>query len=249
MTKLIYAVDESEFGIEQQRRMASIAAYVDCYKFGHEMMTAEDDEGRTAASRARKFCQEELHKDVFWDIKLLDARHTVEKTVRNIGLMNVQMFTIHPQASNEALLAASTTAKKYNMRALAPLVLTDLDDDQCIERFGINIGAATLRFGHNIVRERGIRSYVCSVHEAAFIRYHGVLFGPDAYIVTPGIRPLWAPEEKVQKRIGTPTQAVEAGADAIVVGGPISSPPATIGTPAAAAKLIREELDAAVFKP
>lgn len=61
--------------------------------------------------------------------------------------------------------------------------------------------------------------------------------------VTPGVRPEWAAVGD-QKRIMTPAEVIKVGAIALVIGRPITKPPAEIGTPADAAKKIVEEISA-----
>jgi orotidine-5'-phosphate decarboxylase len=75
---------------------------------------------------------------------------------------------------------------------------------------------------------------VCSPHEVANVR---AASGPDFVLMVPGVRPSWSPAQD-QKRIMTPTEAVSAGADYIVIGRPITQ--AT--DPAASARKISLEM-------
>jgi orotidine-5'-phosphate decarboxylase len=86
-----------------------------------------------------------------------------------------------------------------------------------------------------MAREAGLDGVVASPQEIREIRS---ACGKDFLIVTPGVRPTWAAVGD-QKRIMTPKEAVEAGADYIVVGRPILSAP----DPAAAATSILEEME------
>jgi orotidine-5'-phosphate decarboxylase len=60
-------------------------------------------------------------------------------------------------------------------------------------------------------------------------------------VVTPGVRPAWAHTDD-QKRTMTPGEAIAAGASYVVIGRPITQPPAEIGTPIDAARSIAEEI-------
>ena len=68
---------------------------------------------------------------------------------------------------------------------------------------------------------------------------------PNFLVVTPGVRPLWAATGD-QKRVMTPGEAIKAGANYLVIGRPITQPPAEIGGPVEAAKKIAEEITAAM---
>jgi orotidine-5'-phosphate decarboxylase len=79
---------------------------------------------------------------------------------------------------------------------------------------------------------------VASAREAAAIKR---VCGPDFVIVTPGVRPAWA-DAGDQQRTTTPLEAVRAGADYLVIGRPITAPPAAIGGPAEAVERIVAEI-------
>ena len=79
---------------------------------------------------------------------------------------------------------------------------------------------------------------VCSAHEVSAIK---AACGPNFVAVVPGVRPAWA-EANDQKRTMTPAEAVKAGANFLVLGRPITRPPANIGTPAEAARRIMDEI-------
>src|SRR5690606_3634729 len=64
----------------------------------------------------------------------------------------------------------------------------------------------------------GVRGLVCSAAEAAALRAR---LGPDPVLVTPGIRPGGHAGKDDQKRVGTPADAIRAGASLLVVGRPI----------------------------
>jgi hypothetical protein len=98
--------------------------------------------------------------------------------------------------------------------------------------------------------EWGVDGLVCSPLELSALREEGLLDKLET--MTPGIRPIWA-VAKGQTRFTTPAQAVLAGADNLVIGSPITKPPARyefedgriieIGTPERAVELIIEEIE------
>lgn len=236
--KLIFACDVSELSLGLTV-IEKVYPHIDVVKIGLEAMTAEDNHRGETLARSFRIRAQERSKDVMEDWKLLDVKNTMLGATRNIVKRGSRFFTIHATASDEALEAVAEAAKGRSI-ALAVTVLTDLDDPQCQSRFSCSSASAVEQFARNAY-VCGIRGFVCSAQEARIIRQR---LGGDVTIVTPAIRPLWAVKPDEQKRITTPAQAVQAGADAVVVGRPISQPP-PLHTEASAAQAIREELNAA----
>lgn len=102
---------------------------------------------------------------------------------------------------------------------LAVTVLTSISQRELEEEMlvsGMEIRELVVRWAV-MARQSGISGVVCSPQEIAYIRS---VCGPNFVIVTPGIRPAWS-EKNDQKRITTPRQALEMGADYMVIGRPI----------------------------
>lgn len=233
---LIFACDVSDEDLGVHL-IGQVAEEINFVKVGLEAMTAENNAGETLARRFRLEAQaNEL--GVMWDMKLHDIGNTVAKAVKNIAAQGSRMFTLHATASDAALAAAVEAASDKTL-VLAVTVLTDLDEIQCQSRFATSAKSAVRSFAKN-AHHLGVEGFVCSGEEAPIIR-EAI---PSAHIVTPAIRPLWAVTPDEQKRVTTPTQAKRAGANAIVVGRPISNPPPSRNH-WQAAREIREELDAA----
>ena len=123
-----------------------------------------------------------------------------------------------------AVDAAEKEAKKEGTDKpllLAVTILTSLKDDQLRE---IGMAADTftqvLRLA-KLAREAGVDGVVCSPQEIEIIRKE---IGKDLLVVVPGIRPSWAVAHD-QKRIMTPSLAIQKGADYLVIGRPIISAP------------------------
>ena len=89
-----------------------------------------------------------------------------------------------------------------------------------------------------LAQESGLDGVIASPQEIHAIREY---CQPEFLVVTPGVRPLWAAVGD-QKRVMTPGEAIKAGADYLVIGRPITKPPAEIGGPVEAAKRIAEEI-------
>jgi orotidine-5'-phosphate decarboxylase len=174
-------------------------------------------------------------KKVFLDMKLHDIANTVEEGVRSIAGLGVTFLTVH--AYPQTMRAAVAGRQGSRLKLLAVTVLTSYDDRDLAEA-GYQTGAADL-VAHRAsqAREIGLDGIVCAAPEAARVRE---LVGPDRLIVTPGIRPTGS-DAGDQKRIVTPTAAIRAGADHLVVGRPITG----AADPTAAAEAVVREIGSA----
>lgn len=180
---------------------------------------------------------------VFVDLKLHDIPHQVEGACRTLTRVGADMFTVHASGGRAMLTAAATAtaaaAEKFRIprpRVVAVTVLTSLDDAALAE-VGVAGGAdaqvATLA---RVANASGCDGVVCSPMEAAAMR---TLLGPDALVVTPGIRPA-GEDAGDQARTATPAAALEAGASHLVIGRPVTGAAA----PAEAVQSILKEMSA-----
>ena len=172
---------------------------------------------------------------VMLDLKLHDIPETVARATGRVAALGAGLLTVHAGGGRAMLEAAVRAAGKT--RVLAVTVLTSLDEADLVA-----IGA------HGPIRELVVRraelaiaagcaGVVASPHEIAAIR---AIAPAEFLIVTPGVRPAGA-EVGDQKRVMTPRQAREAGADLVVVGRPLRD----AGDPALAARAIVAELGGA----
>jgi orotidine-5'-phosphate decarboxylase len=153
---------------------------------------------------------------VFLDLKLFDIPNTVAHAVESVASLGVQMLTIH-LSGGEAMVKATLAACPKNMSILGVTVLTSFDET-AIRALGISstIEEQVSRLAKMGVAA-GIDGLVVSPHEIEVLRPQ---FGDDIDLVVPGIRPPWS-ETADQKRVMTPRQALDAGADYLVIGRPI----------------------------
>jgi len=167
----------------------------------------------------------DLGPRVFLDLKLHDIPATVEKAAENCAACGAQMFTVHASGGRSMLEAAVAGARSgastERVRVVAVTVLTSLDGSALAE---LGLG----RSPHDLVmdwadvaRRAGLSGVVASAHEASALRTR---CGSDFLIVTPGIRPGGAADDD-QRRVVTPSAALAAGADVLVVGRPITRAP------------------------
>jgi orotidine-5'-phosphate decarboxylase len=155
---------------------------------------------------------------VWLDLKLHDIPNTVARGVESASHLGVQMLTIHLSGGSE-MIRAATGARGNDIVILGVTVLTSATE-QTLREIGIadNVADQVLRLAR-LGAQAGIDGVVASPHEIKMLRSE---FGDKIKIAVQGIRPSWA-EPDDQKRFMTPRQAVEAGADYIGIGRPITS--------------------------
>jgi len=154
-------------------------------------------------------------KQVFLDLKLHDIGNTVAKGVESVAQLGATFLTVH--AYPQTMKAAVEGKRGSKLRILAVTVLTSYDDaDLAAAGYEMNVKElAAARAAQ--ARDTGVDGLVCSAQEAATLRD---IVGPGMVLVTPGIRPTGSAQGD-QKRIMSPTHAIDAGADYLVVGRPI----------------------------
>jgi orotidine-5'-phosphate decarboxylase len=156
---------------------------------------------------------------VFLDLKLHDIGNTVGKGVESVAKLGATFLTVHayPQTMHAAVEARAGSS----LRILAVTVLTSYDDaDLAAAGYDFTVSELVAERAAQ-ARDIGVDGLVCSAEEAANLRS---LVGPKMALVTPGIRPAGAASGD-QKRIMTPSAAIAAGADFLVVGRPILAAP------------------------
>jgi orotidine-5'-phosphate decarboxylase len=137
--------------------------------------------------------------------------------VESADNLGVKMLTIHLSGGAEMIQAATTRKGKVSIFGVT--VLTSANE-QTLREIGIadRIDNQVLRLAKLGV-ENGIDGIVASAHEIKMLRAE---FGDRIKIVVPGIRPSWS-EAGDQKRVMTPREAIDAGADYLVIGRPITT--------------------------
>jgi len=134
------------------------------------------------------------------------------------------MLTVHAAGGPAMLQAAQQAAGEFadGPQLLAVTVLTSMDEEQLAATGVAGSAAEQVARLAGVGMQAGIRGFVCSPQEAAALR---ALAGPESVLVTPGIRPSGAnplAQRDDQRRIATPTYALEHGASYLVVGRPIT---------------------------
>jgi orotidine-5'-phosphate decarboxylase len=229
--KLAYALDFPSLA-QAEEGAALVASAVGVLKVGLELFVSE---GPRAVALGQK-----LGCDVFLDLKLHDIPETVERAVAAAAAHGVRYLTVHAAGGPKMLAAAARRAERENtgLTLLAITVLTSLDAaDLTAVGVAAEPGAQALHLA-KLAHAQGIPGMVCSAVEVSSLRQ---ALGPDAVLVTPGIRPATGVGGDDQKRTGTPGSAIRAGSSLLVVGRPIRD----AAEPRAAAAAICDEIQRA----
>jgi orotidine-5'-phosphate decarboxylase len=227
-------VDTSDEAVELVKKLTG---YVGVFKIGMQLFNTA---GPNIVHRVH-----DLGGRVFLDLKLHDIPNTVGAAAKVLTRLNTFMFNVHAAGGREMMRQAAEAslkeAEKIGIEApliLAVTVLTSIAQKELVEELCVTemqLGELVVKWA-TMAQESGLGGVVCSPQEIIPIRQS---CGPDFKIVTPGIRPLWsAPND--QKRITTPRQALDMGADYMVIGRPIIQ----AADPCAAAQKIIAELEA-----
>ena len=164
------------------------------------------------------------HK-VFLDLKFHDIPNTVARDVGTMTKHGAHMINMHASGGLEMMQAARNSADDAAYEAdirrpilLGVTVLTSIDEIGFQQNFGSErqLTEQVIYLAQQ-AKEAGLDGVVASPLEIESIRK---ACGDNFLIVTPGIRPKWA-ESDDQRRITTPAEAIQRGADYIVVGRPI----------------------------
>ena len=166
----------------------------------------------------------QLHQrnfDVFLDLKYHDIPNTVARAVRSAADLGVWMVDLHASGGLRMMEEAKRILEPYGKDApllIAVTVLTSMED---LDLLQIGINASTmeqvLRLAH-LTQRAGLDGVVCSPQEVEILRN---ACGEEFKLVTPGIRPIGA-DFGDQRRVMTPTAAIRAGSDYLVIGRPIT---------------------------
>lgn len=228
MAELIVALDLSSTK-EVLQTIELLGESVSFYKIGLELFSAEGPE----VVRAVK----SYGKRVFLDLKLHDIPRTVARAVAAGADLGVDLMTLHAAGGKAMIQAAAEASAAFGVaapRLLAVTMLTSLDADDLADMGVTRTMPEQVEALGQLACANGANGIVCSPREVARMR---AVLGPNALLVTPGVRPAGA-DIGDQKRVATPFQAVQDGATHLVVGRPVLE----AIDPFAAAHAIQEEI-------
>jgi orotidine-5'-phosphate decarboxylase len=155
---------------------------------------------------------------IFLDLKLHDIPNTVKKGISAISKLNPYFTTIHLSGGDEMQIAANNSKKKIQILGVS--VLTSLNSGQTNKfYFNKDIESIVSNFANYALHNK-LDGIVCSPKEIKIIKKITL---NKLLIITPGIRPLNYKElEDDQERTMTPKEAIDAGANYLVIGRPIT---------------------------
>ena len=161
-----------------------------------------------------------LSQNIFLDLKLHDIPNTVAKALKAIIKLRPIMTTIHISGGDE-MQKVSSKIKKNKTKILGVTILTSLDSAQTKKYYNTqNINHLVKKFSHN-AKNNNLDGIVCSPLELKTVKK---VVGNEMIIVVPGIRLENTKKNKKddQKRTLTPNEAIQLGANYLVIGRPIT---------------------------
>lgn len=153
--------------------------------------------------------------DIFLDLKFHDIPNTVKKSIEGLISQPIKMLTIHISGGKEMLIAAKEAVSGTDIKVFGVTALTSLRDDDTKYIFKRNI-SDQVNAMLDLAESAGIDGVVCSPHELELVNKRKSLLS-----ITPGIRMQDLNDD--QKRVMTPKEAIDLGADYLVIGRPITS--------------------------
>ena len=204
--RLIMALDVSSIA-EAQALVEELGDAVIFYKVGMELFMSGDYFGFIEWLKARD-------KKVFVDLKFFDIPATVGRAIKALSSKGVDLATIH---GNDSIMEAAAQAKG-DLKVLAVTALTSLDRGD-LDDLGFKCDVKELVLSRaKRALQIGCDGIVSSGLEVSMIREQ---LGQKLLVITPGIRPVDNREDDDQKRAVSVEQAIQNGADYLVVGRPI----------------------------
>ena len=207
MNRIILALDTTNLK-EAINITKQVQKKIFTVKLGLEFFNAHGKEG------IKKFNEIGIN-NLMLDLKLKDIPQTVYKAIKALDSVKFGFLTIHGQGGKEMIKQAKKAAEEIECKPKIMMVtiLTALADNDLKDMGNNNTVTDQIEKLAKIAKEIEI-GVVCSGHEAKIVRE---IIGSDLLIFTPGIR-MSGDEENDQKRVCTPLESIENGADKIIMG-------------------------------
>lgn len=232
--QLIVALDVGNLAAANQL-VTTLSDDVKWFKIGKELFTAVGPASVKLLIEAKK--------NIFLDLKFHDIPNTVAGAVGSATKIGANIINIHAAGGLEMMRAAAEVAEKQVSELGSPkptllgvTILTSVNETNFQRDFGTERKLTDqVAYLAELSQIAGLDGVVASPLEIGLIRK---VCGSDFVIVTPGVRPAWAASND-QQRVMTPAEAIDAGADYIVVGRPITA----ADNPRGAARTILQEIN------
>ena len=205
------AIDVSDLGTAQNLAL-QLSGKVGGLKIGMEFFYAHGQTGYELLSQQGQ--------NIFLDLKLHDIPNTVAQAIQAAADLGVWMSNVHASGGTRMMSAAKQAVEQHggDMLLIAVTVLTSMDDND-LHQAGVNRSARDQVMSlARLTQESGLDGVVCSAQEASALKQQ---LGQEFKLVTPGIR-LTDSASDDQRRIVSPSQAIEQGSDYLVIGRPIT---------------------------
>ena len=153
--------------------------------------------------------------EIFLDLKLHDIPNTVKKSIEGLSVLPISMLTIHTSGGEEMMRAAMEAVSRTKIKVIGVTTLTSLNDNDANDIFKRTTFDQVKKM-IDLAELAGIDGVVCSPHELELVNKRKSLLS-----ITPGIRINSLDDD--QKRVMTPKEAIDLGADYLVIGRPITA--------------------------
>lgn len=184
--------------------------HISVFKLGLEFFLTFGAEGVKAI-------QAETDSDIFLDLKLHDIPHTVSGAAKAVSQLEPKFLTVHASGGRAMVQAAAESMPNTYITGVT--ILTSMSEMDVTE---VGFKSSALDSAVSLAKVAvagGARAIVCSPLEIRAVR---AAVGQEPLIITPGVRPLDMAGSDDQQRTMTPQDAVEAGANLVVIGRPIT---------------------------
>tara|TARA_Y100000768_G_scaffold386469_1_gene374951 strand:+ start:4001 stop:4672 length:672 start_codon:yes stop_codon:yes gene_type:complete len=203
--KIIVAIDETDIvslknivdSLDNEKCLIKIGS-VAFNSIGHESISFVSDKGF----------------EIFLDLKFNDIPNTVKKTIKGLTSLPIKMLTIHTSGGKEMMMKAMEAVSGSDIKIFGVTALTSLSDDDTNNIFQ-RTASEQVNAMLDLAELAGIDGVVCSPHELELVNSRESLLS-----ITPGIRLQDSNDD--QQRVMTPKEAIDLGADYLVIGRPIT---------------------------
>lgn len=208
----VYCALDTPLRARAEELAAQLSGAVGGLKIGMEYFYAHGSDGYRGLAG--------FEQPIFLDLKLHDIPNTVASAVRALAPLEPALLNVHAGGGAAMMQAAANAAKEATDKGfrapsmLAVTVLTSLEESD-LHAMGVSgrPSEQVLRLAQ-LARANGMDGVVCSAHEIELLRAE---MGTDFKLIVPGIRPAGSATHD-QKRVMTPEDAQQAGADILVIG-------------------------------